>query len=115
MYQGGLSYMRYSVSDTAEHGDYTAGPKIITDQTRQAMKQILADIRSPALMPRGGLTRMPTAVPGSTIAAKSPHSQIEQVGKELRKMMPWMNPVERDYARGRRSMQVREAVTPLQQ
>ena len=48
MYQGGLSYMRYSVSDTAEHGDYSAGPKIVTDQTRQAMKQILADIQSGA-------------------------------------------------------------------
>ncbi|MCA9947602.1 MAG: ketol-acid reductoisomerase, partial [Anaerolineales bacterium] len=45
-YQGGLSYMRYSVSDTAEHGDYTGGPKIITDETRQAMKQMLQDIRS---------------------------------------------------------------------
>ena len=48
MYQGGLSYMRYSVSDTAEHGDYTAGPKIVTDQTRAAMKQILADIQTGA-------------------------------------------------------------------
>ncbi len=45
MYQGGLSYMRYSVSDTAEDGDYTAGPKIITDETRATMKQILADIQ----------------------------------------------------------------------
>ena len=48
MYQGGLSYMRYSISDTAEHGDYTAGPKIITDETRATMKQMLQDIRSGA-------------------------------------------------------------------
>jgi ketol-acid reductoisomerase len=48
MYQGGLSYMRYSVSDTAEHGDYTGGPKIITDDTRAAMKQMLADIQNGA-------------------------------------------------------------------
>src|SRR5436853_5268430 len=46
VYQGGLNYMRYSVSDTAEHGDYTGGPKIVTDDTRRAMKQILEDVKS---------------------------------------------------------------------
>jgi len=45
MYRGGLNYMRYSVSDTAEHGDYTGGPRIITDQTRLAMRQILKEIQ----------------------------------------------------------------------
>src|SRR5215467_10459888 len=44
IYRGGLSYMRYSISDTAEHGDYTAGPRIVTDETRRAMKQLLAEI-----------------------------------------------------------------------
>ena len=52
MYRGGLSYMRYSVSDTAEHGDYTAGPRIVTDETRRSMKQILADIQSGAYAER---------------------------------------------------------------
>src|ERR1700722_3959835 len=46
IYQGGLGYMRYSVSDTAEHGDYTGGPKIVTDETRKTMKKMLADIQS---------------------------------------------------------------------
>src|SRR3989442_6119435 len=46
IYQGGLNYMRYSVSDTAEHGDYTGGPRIVTDETRRAMKQILEDVQS---------------------------------------------------------------------
>ena len=46
VYQGGLNYMRYSISDTAEHGDYTGGPKIVTDETRKAMKKILRDIQS---------------------------------------------------------------------
>ena len=46
MYQGGLNYMRYSVSDTAEHGDYTGGPRIVTDETRREMKRMLAEIRS---------------------------------------------------------------------
>ena len=45
MYRGGLNYMRYSVSDTAEHGDYTGGPRIVTDETRATMKQILAEIQ----------------------------------------------------------------------
>src|SRR5204862_5740104 len=46
MYRGGLNYMRYSVSDTAEHGDYTGGPRIVTDETKQTRKQMLAEIRA---------------------------------------------------------------------
>ncbi len=46
MYRGGLQYMRYSISDTAEYGDYTAGPKIVTAETKKAMKQILKDIQA---------------------------------------------------------------------
>src|SRR5439155_8510399 len=46
IYQGGLNYMRYSVSDTAEHGDYTGGPRIVTDATRQEMKRMLGEIRN---------------------------------------------------------------------
>ena len=45
MYRGGLNYMRYSVSDTAEHGDYTGGPRIVTDETRAEMKKMLAEIQ----------------------------------------------------------------------
>ena len=45
MYQGGLNYMRYSVSDTAEHGDYTGGPRIVTDETRKEMRKMLAEIQ----------------------------------------------------------------------
>ena len=46
MYRGGLNYMRYSVSDTAEHGDYTGGPRIVTDETRETMKQMLEEIQN---------------------------------------------------------------------
>ena len=45
MYRGGLAYMRYSISDTAEYGDYTAGPRLITDATRAEMKKLLAEIQ----------------------------------------------------------------------
>jgi ketol-acid reductoisomerase len=90
MYQGGLSYMRYSVSDTAEHGDYTGGPKIITDETRAAMKKILADIQSGAYAEEW-IEENETGrewFDGQRQAHRS--AKIEQIGKELRKMMPWL-------------------------
>ncbi len=91
MYQGGLSYMRYSVSDTAEHGDYTAGPKIVTDETKEAMRQILADIQSGGYA-EGWIDENANDRPwfdGRREEAR--HTQIEEVGKELRAMMPWLN------------------------
>lgn len=90
-YQGGLSYMRYSVSNTAEHGDYTGGPKIITDETRKAMKQILADIQSGAYA-EGWIDENANGRPwfnAQREAARS--SQLEEVGKELRQMMPFLD------------------------
>lgn len=94
MYQGGLNYMRYSVSDTAEHGDYTAGPKIVTDQTRQAMKQILADIQSGAYA-EGWIDENAQGRPWfNQRRAEARDSQIEHVGRDLRRMMPWLNPKE---------------------
>ena len=93
-YQGGLNYMRYSVSDTAEWGDYTAGPRIITDETRQTMRQILSEIQSGAFAedwidenvngrPRFNANRQ----------ADVQHP-IEQIGLQLRRMMPFVNPRE---------------------
>ena len=93
-YQGGLNYMRYSVSDTAEWGDYTAGPKIITDETRAAMRQILADIQGGAFAEdwieenHNGRPRF------NAYRAKDVEHRIEQVGRELRRMMPFVNPKE---------------------
>ncbi|RMG93241.1 MAG: ketol-acid reductoisomerase [Chloroflexi bacterium] len=94
MYQGGLSYMRYSVSDTAEHGDYTGGPKIITDDTRKAMKQILQDIRSGAYAEEWIDENANGRSWFNKRRAEARNSQIEQVGKQLRAMMPWLNPKE---------------------
>lgn len=91
MYQGGLSYMRYSISDTAEHGDYTAGPKIVTDETRKAMKQILSDIQSGAYA-EGWIDENVNGRPWfNDRREQARHSQIEEVGKNLRNMMPWLN------------------------
>jgi ketol-acid reductoisomerase len=94
MYQGGLSYMRYSVSDTAEHGDYTGGPKIITDETRQAMKQMLQDIRSGSYAEQW-IDENANGRPWfDERRAAARTTRIERVGKELRKMMPWLKSVE---------------------
>ena len=91
MYQGGLNYMRYSVSDTAEWGDYKSGPRVITDETRVAMKQILSDIQTGAFAEEwmdeyhGG---------GKTYYARrdtEQNLQLEQVGKQLRKMMSFLD------------------------
>lgn len=94
MYQGGMSYMRYSISDTAEHGDYSAGPKIITDETKKAMEQILADIRSGSYAEGWIDENVNGRSWFNQRRAESRDSQIEQVGKELRAMMPWLNPKE---------------------
>jgi ketol-acid reductoisomerase len=93
-YQGGLNYMRYSVSDTAEWGDYTAGPRIITDETRATIKQILSDIQNGAFAEdwieenHNGRPRF-----NSWRKADVAHP-IERIGLELRRMMPFVNPRE---------------------
>jgi ketol-acid reductoisomerase len=93
VYQGGLNYMRYSISDTAEHGDYTGGPKIVTDETRKAMKKILSDIQSGDYA-RGWIAENEAGRPwfiGQRQAEQ--HILVEQVGEQLRKMMPFLKPV----------------------
>jgi ketol-acid reductoisomerase len=93
VYQGGLNYMRYSVSDTAEHGDYTAGPKIVTDETRKAMKKILDDIRSGEYA-RGWIAENAAGRPWFTDVRRTEQDQlIERVGADLRALMPFLKPV----------------------
>ena len=94
MYQGGMSYMRYSISDTAEHGDYSAGSKIITDETRATMKLMLQDIRSGAYA-EGWIDENVNGRPWfNQMRENGRNSEIERVGKKLRAMMPWLNPKE---------------------
>jgi ketol-acid reductoisomerase len=91
MYQGGLSYMRYSVSDTAEYGDYVAGPRIIDDHTREVMRDLLSNIRDGSFAREwiaendSGLARFKR-----TRSAETDH-RIEDVGRSLRRMMPFVN------------------------
>jgi ketol-acid reductoisomerase len=93
IYQGGLNYMRYSVSDTAEHGDYTGGPRIVTDETRREMRKLLAEIQSGEYARRWMAEHAagrPTFNKART--AERAH-QIEQVGARLRTLMPFLKPV----------------------
>ncbi|MBN1264323.1 MAG: ketol-acid reductoisomerase [Anaerolineales bacterium] len=93
MYRGGLNYMRYSVSDTAEHGDYTAGPKIVTDDTRAAMKQILANIQN-GTYAEEWIDENYQGRPWFNEKRRSEQEHlIEKVGADLRKMMPFLDPV----------------------
>ena len=92
LYEGGLSYMRFSVSDTAEYGDYTRGPRIVTDDTKAAMKEILSEIQSGAFA-HEWLAQAKEGAPFLLDQrAQGKTHQIEDVGQELRKMMPFMDP-----------------------
>lgn len=91
IYQGGIADMRYSISNTAEYGDYISGPKIITDETRKAMKDILKNIQDGSfakdfiLERKAGYTKM------NAQRLNMKNSLIEKTGKELRDMMPWIS------------------------
>jgi len=93
IYQGGLNYMRYSVSDTAEHGDYTGGPKIVTEETRRAMKQLLQDVQDGTYAKAWiGENEKGRHEFNAMRNAERSH-QIEEVGARLRQMMPFLKPV----------------------
>ena len=90
IYEGGLTYMRYSVSDTAEYGDYTRGPRIINDQTRAEMKKILAEIQSGEFA-RAWIEENKTGRKKFLAMRETDkNSKIETVGRELREMMPFL-------------------------
>jgi ketol-acid reductoisomerase len=92
LYEGGLSYMRYSISDTAEYGDYTRGPRIVTDETKAEMKKVLSEIQSGAFA-REWLAQAREGAPFLLEQREAnKHHQIEQVGERLRSMMPFLDP-----------------------
>ena len=89
IYQGGFSKMRYSISDTAEYGDYEVGKRIITEETKKEMKKVLAEIQD-GTFARNWITENKVGRPHflATRRIKTEH-QLEKVGKELRKMYSW--------------------------
>jgi ketol-acid reductoisomerase len=99
MYRGGLGFMRYSVSDTAEYGDYVSGPRIIDDHVKAEMKRVLTEIQDGSFAERwideneaGGRRRF------LELRAQNAGHQVETVGAELRKMMSWLEPPEPEAA-----------------
>ncbi len=90
-YQGGLNYMRYSVSNTAEYGDYTRGPRIVTEETRKEMKKILKEIQN-GTFARDWIMENKAGAPffKATRRLQREHL-IEKVGRKLRSLMKWID------------------------
>lgn len=91
MYEKGIQGMRYSISNTAEYGDMTRGPKVITDETRAAMRQILADIQSGEFAREWIAENRAGAENFNRMRDEAAGHEIEKVGKDLRSMMPWID------------------------
>ena len=89
MYEGGIANMRYSISNTAEYGDVTRGPRVVTSKTKEEMKKILSEIQSGEFAKEfvKNVSTLPAA------REKQKEHQIEQVGESLRSMMPWINKI----------------------
>jgi ketol-acid reductoisomerase len=92
MHEGGMAYMRYSISDTAEYGDYTRGPKVIDDHVRQNMKQVLQNIRSGAFAREWIIENQAGRPSFLALRRQNADHMIEKVGANLRAMMPWLKP-----------------------
>ncbi len=93
MYRGGLNYMRYSISDTAEYGDYTAGPRIVSEETRREMKKILSEIQEGHFAEKW-IAENTAGRPWFERKRETEREHpVEKIGRELRDRMPFLNPV----------------------
>ena len=90
MYEKGLQGMRHSISNTAEYGDMTRGPKVITEETREAMRKILADIQSGEFAREWIAENRAGGENFDRLRTEAQGKQIEKVGADLRSMMPWI-------------------------
>ncbi|WP_277395297.1 ketol-acid reductoisomerase [Nocardioides sp. zg-1228] len=100
MYEGGIAKQRWSVSDTAEFGDYVSGPRVITPEVKKNMEDVLADIKNGAFAERF-ITDMDNGSPEFTAFRETAESHpIEQTGRELRKLMSWVKSHDADYTEG---------------
>jgi ketol-acid reductoisomerase len=94
LYRGGLNFMRFSVSDTAEYGDYVSGPRVIDDRVRETMKQVLAEIRDGSFAKRWIAESDSGRKEFERFRREDQDHLIERVGAELRSQMRWLDPVE---------------------
>ncbi len=90
IYEGGMQWMRYSVSDTAEYGDYTRGPRIIDDHVRQRMKEILKEVQDGTFAREWILEAQANFPSFRNLRVRAAQHPIEEVGRQLRAMMPWL-------------------------
>ena len=93
MYRGGLNFMRFSVSDTAEYGDYVSGPRIIDDHVRRTMRDVLKEIQDGTFAKRWIAENDNGRPEFERLRAQDRNHQVEQVGAALRSQMPFLNPV----------------------
>jgi ketol-acid reductoisomerase len=100
MYEGGIAKQRWSVSDTAEYGDYVSGPRVIDARVKENMKAVLADIQSGAFAARFIADQDAGAPEFKALRAKGEVHPIEETGRELRKMMSWVKSQDSDYHEG---------------
>ncbi|MBB5335125.1 ketol-acid reductoisomerase [Pectinatus brassicae] len=91
MYEGGMAKMRKSISDTAEYGDYTAGPRLVTDETKKEMKNILTDIQDGSFATKWLTENKAGRAQFYAMRRRHAEHQIEEVGGKLRKMMSWLD------------------------
>ena len=90
IYEGGISNMRYSISNTAQYGDLTRGPRVITDETKKEMKKILGEIQDGVFAREWMLECRANKPVFNALTKKGEEHQIEDVGGKLRAMMPWL-------------------------
>jgi ketol-acid reductoisomerase len=95
MYRGGLGFMRYSVSDTAEYGDYVSGPRVIDSKVRENMRQVLREIQDGSFAERWLDENSNGRAEFLAMRKKDAEHPVEKVGRELRSMMTWLEPVEK--------------------
>jgi ketol-acid reductoisomerase len=100
MVEGGIAKQRWSVSDTAEYGDYVSGPRVIDERVKENMKAVLADIKSGAFAARFIADQDAGAPEFNALRAKGAAHPIEETGRKLRGLMSWIKPSDSDYVEG---------------
>jgi ketol-acid reductoisomerase len=95
LYEGGMEFMRNTISNTAEYGDYVTGPRLITSEVKQEMRKVLDEIQNGTFAARWILENQAGRPGFLAMRRKSAEHPIEEVGKELRAMMPWLKTAEK--------------------
>jgi ketol-acid reductoisomerase len=114
MYRGGMQFMRYSISDTAEYGDYTRGPRVVTDETRAEMRKILSEIRDGSFAREWLAENRAGRGNFERLRQEDRDHEIERVGKVLRAMMPWLEGQGGSGAAGQQQPNATEQLEPAE-